>query len=427
MKKLFVFCAVTGMFLASVAFSAETIKDLKLSDYISIALQNNPRIKSSTAQYDQSLASVAQSRSQLLPGISARGETNLKDPQINSRTALPNTSIGYDASISASQTVFSFGKYNCRFKSSQLQSRASNMDLTATRQAVIMDATAAYYNYLLSLDILKVNSELVENAQRHLDQAKALVEVGKQASYTVTKSQVDLADSKVNLLKAVNAVKLAKIDLDNIAGLQMDDSLRFTDSLTEKEQDISLTKALTEAVNNRPDYLASKLRVESAAMNQKAAKSAFFPEFSVSAGLGYGKYDKNSWDNNWSAGASVSVPIFSGGAISASYDQAMAATSKASADLAVAQQTLQTEVRKNFLAKEEALQQIDATEILLQQAKEGLYLSEERYQAGAGISLEITDARAAYANAAISHAQALYDYHVAHVNLLGSIGILDNK
>jgi outer membrane protein len=437
---------IAALFLICLLYqgaNADTVNNLSLNDYISIALKNNPQLKGSMAQYESSLADVSKSRSALLPSISASAGTDLSyskgatsnisragsntyNPLANNSTQ-NNPSVGYSAGIQAQQTLFAFGKNQLQLKSSELNSDASKQDLSSVRQTTIMNAASAYYNYLLSLELLNVNRELVSQATNHLEQAKALVEIGNQAAYTVTKAQVDLANANVEMVIAVNSVKLAKVQLETAAGISIEDSVKLTDSLSAAEDQIDLNYALETAKNKNPDILSSQIRLQAAEVSKKAARAAYFPEIGLTGSMGYGNNQDNDWRTNWSAGVNVSVPIFSGGATSASVSKAVSAEEKAQADLRSSELDLQSQVQKSFLSKEEALERIKATETLLEQAREGLTLSEERYKAGSGTSLEITDAQATFASAAKQHVQALYDYHIAHLNLLKTIGLIDKQ
>ena len=413
---------------------ADTVNNLSLKDYISIALKNNPQLKGSMAQYESSLADVSKSRSALLPNISASAGSDLsysksaenKIIRTGSSTS-SNPSVGYNAGINARQTLFAFGKNSLQLKSSELIRDASKMDLASVRQNTIINAASAYYKYLLALELLNVNKELVSQATSHLEQAKVLVEIGKQAAYTVTKAKVDLANANVEFVKAVNSVKLAKVQLETAAGISIDDSIRLTDSLSAAEDQIELNYAMETAKKQNPGLLASQIRLQAAEVTKKAVRSAYFPEIGLTGSVGYGNDLDNAWKTNWSAGVDVSVPIFSGGATSASVSKAVSAEEKAQADLRSSELDLQSQVQNCFLSKQEAQERIKATEVLLEQAREGLTLTEERYKTGSGTSLEITDAQASFANAAKQHAQALYDYHIAHLNLLKTIGLIDKQ
>ena len=82
------------------------------------------------------------------------------------------------------------------------------------------------------------------------------------------------------------------------------------------------------------------------------------------------------------------------------------------------------DVQQQYYAKEEARDRIGATQVVIDQATEALRLSQERYRAGLGTALEITDAEQTLANARSSHVQAEFDYRVAHVKLLSAMGVL---
>jgi outer membrane protein TolC len=80
------------------------------------------------------------------------------------------------------------------------------------------------------------------------------------------------------------------------------------------------------------------------------------------------------------------------------------------------------EVKQRVLEKQEAQERIAAAAKYVEQAQEGLTMSQERYHAGAATFIEVTDAEVALATARNSQAQALFDYRVAHARLLRAMG-----
>jgi outer membrane protein len=422
-----VLSVITSLMVCVTALHAQSqapFQTLSLKEYIAIALKNNLQIRSSAAQYQNSRISIDQSRARILPRVSGSGGAGVSQSFSHASGLWGSPSNSYSAGISVGQTLFAFGKNLLQLHSAALSSEASEQDFTGTRQATVVNAENAYYNYLLALEVLRVSQDIVNQANSHLDQAKALVEVGRQAAYTITQANVDLANAQVNLVSARSDVKITKLQLDITAGIPLADSLVLTDSLAGQEPELSLEDALAMARATRPDYLAAKIRFETAKIQVMTAQRAYLPELDASGGVGYRGSDGLPGSSSWNAGVSLSVPIYSGGSVTASYASAKASAEIASVTLALAEQSLQNDIQQYYLQKIEAGQRIDATGQLLQKAREGLNLSEERYLAGLGTSLEITDARASYANAAISHAQALYNYHVAHIRLLGAAGAI---
>lgn len=58
----------------------------------------------------------------------------------------------------------------------------------------------------------------------------------------------------------------------------------------------------------------------------------------------------------------------------------------------------------------------------LKNARESLDLAEGRYEAGVGLSLEVTDAQVAAAKSETDYVQALYDYQLAAARLAKAMG-----
>jgi outer membrane protein TolC len=71
----------------------------------------------------------------------------------------------------------------------------------------------------------------------------------------------------------------------------------------------------------RPDILAAEAAVRSAADAAGAASASMFPTLTLSASYGRGGFDWNTLSSPagliWSAGASITQPLFHGGALMA--------------------------------------------------------------------------------------------------------------
>ena len=354
-----------------------------------------------------------------------------------SRSQSPGIKIGGIDNNSASLGIggqallFDFGKTPYQYKASAQTLEAVKNDSQSTMAAVILLARTAYFNYLLSIQLLRVNEDALKQANIHYDQAKALFDVGKQAQIAVINARVDVANGEVNLIHAKNALKLAKVQMDLVAGMTLSEPMALIDSLNTFEDSIGINEAQTLALHERPEIRSSKARVEAARLQIKAARAAYLPSLNATGNLGWEAQDNSSirgsdfnGSPDWGIGAALSVPIFEGGAVRASMKQADAALKQSEASLDATTQNVAQQVQQYFLQEKEAKERIGATGVLLEQADENLRMSQERYRAGVATSIEITDAEVTLANARISNAQAQYDYHVAHANLLSAIGNL---
>jgi outer membrane protein len=413
-----------GTFLAGFASYAQTTDTLSLESFINLAKKQNPQVRISGAEVSSSMAAQKSARSRLLPQVSAQAKAGRSMSQLSSSPGNNYYSNNYSAGISGQQLVFDFGK-------SYYSSRASSQNVNAARenekdalQNVILNAKAAYFSYLLSQMLYDVAKGALQQAQAHYDQAKILFETGKQARFTVTKAEVDVANASVSVITAKNGLKLAKVQMDVAAGTTLGDEPVLSDSLNASEPDIVPEQALSRALETRPQLIALRSRLAAAQLQLTSAKTALLPDLNASAGAGYGSNDASAWRQNWNVGVNLSVPVFQGGALAAAVEGAKAGVDQASAQLDATIQSVIAEIDQRYYEKMESAERISATGKLIMQAQEGLQFSQERFAAGAAASLEVTDAEITVANARSSHAQALFDYRISHAKLLLAIGAL---
>jgi outer membrane protein TolC len=124
------------------------------------------------------------------------------------------------------------------------------------------------------------------------------------------------------------------------------------------------------------------------------------------------------------AGIFLSVPITSGGAIRGSIMQNTGNLSIAKSTATALEQSIQLDIKQQYLNIDETQQRIAIAGTMQEQAKLALTLAKERYNAGAGNSLEIIDAEAGVTNAGMSIIQAHYDYAAACAKLQKILGTL---
>ena len=231
-----------------------------------------------------------------------------------------------------------------------------------------------------------------------------------------------MADAQVSVINAKNALKIAKLNMDLMAGMTLPDSIILTDSLNIKEAEINLDEAINNAFKSRPDFLYLQMQLENARLRLLSAKGSYFPQINASVEYGYNKMPQTDWKENLGAGLYLTAPIYLGGSITASVKQTEADFLQAQAQLEAKKQQISNEIKQYYLEKKEAEERILATQKLIEQSIEGLNMTLERFTAGVATPLEVTDAETILAQAKSKHAQAVFDYRVAHAKLLYAIG-----
>jgi multidrug efflux system outer membrane protein len=153
----------------------------------------------------------------------------------------------------------------------------------------------------------------------------------------------------------------------------------------------------SELLIRRPDIRAAEQRLIAANANIGAARAAFFPRISLTAGLGTasnalsGLFDAGS--RTWSFAPQLVLPIFDFGRNANNLDLAHVRKNLAVADYEKTIQVAFREVADALVARATLNEQLDAQQVFTDAQAERLKLSEQRYQNGVSSSLDVLDAQ----------------------------------
>jgi outer membrane protein len=424
MKNAILSLAIVAECVAFMVFTgyAQQQSTMSLESYVALAAKNNPQIKAANAAIASGVASWKSSRSRLLPQIggAVNASGNMSPSAISNNNELFNN--GYSAAISGQQLLFDFGKSYLSIKAGSQLVAAARQDAKNSLQTVVLNAKTAYFNYLLSQMLYAAAAEELSQTQAHLEQAKILFETGKQARYTVTAAEVDVANASVAVITTKSGIKLAKVQMEVAAGISLGDPLTLCDSLVVTESDISREQAITRASDSLPQLVGLRARLEAAKLQLTSAKTALLPNLNASAGIGYQRENTSAWQQDWNVGVALAVPIYQGGYLAAAVASAQASVDMAKATLEENVQAVQSTIDQAYYGKLEAAEKISATRKLIESSQLSLQLAQERFATGVAATLEVTDAELVLANAKSSLASALYDYRTAHAKLLAAMG-----
>lgn len=398
--------------------SGETL-DLKRC--IAIAFERHPSILGAAGGVKASESRVGQARAGYYPQVSASADYSRNS--VGSSTYRNSGTVydSYSTGVSVNQTLFDFSKTSTQVKIQQFGADSSRADFEQALNQIAYDVKKAYYGLLQARHLRDANSEAVGSYQQHLAQAKKFFEVGLKPKFDVTRAEVDLSSARLNLLKAENALRLARLSLGNAMGMPGAPPFEVQDTLAFQSYPASLDEALKKGYERRPDLRSAQSKREAAESSIDLAKKGYYPILTGSAGYGWSGEDF-PLDRGWNVGATLSVPLFSGLSTKYQTDEARANLEilKASEDLV--RQTVLLEIQQALLNLQEARDRIDVAELEVRQAAENLALARGRYGAGVGSPIEVTDALLADINAKTAHTTALYDYRLAQASLEKATG-----
>jgi outer membrane protein len=398
---------------------------LTLEQVVSLAVEYHPSLRVSKANLSVAEANLTIARANDLPSISATASETHTDGAFLLRPGIAPVSQAYNtyaAGIQAQQTILDFGKMVSRVRANSQLVDATQYSDDSTRAQVIMNVQLAYYTLMQAEQVVTVSLQSIESATQHLKQAQAFYTVGKAAQFDVTKAEVDLSTANVNYITAKNQVQLARLQLDNAMGIRSQRTYKVKRDFEVEAFTFPLDSIKMFTMQHRSDILAANARVEVNNSLVTAAWSQHLPTVSA-----VGQYNWTNFNfpllSRWSAGVTVTLPIFLGFSTQAQVDQARAGAEIARGNLDLLQQSVMLEVEQQYLDIKEAEERIVSTDKLVQQAQESLTLAEKQYAAGVGGALEVSDAQLALSNARITRIQALSDYNSSLVRLKKAMGL----
>ena len=329
----------------------------------------------------------------------------------------------YSTSATLRQTLFDFGKTRTNVDIQKQNIDASKADLENTEEQIILNAKLAFYELLRAKRNRAVADETVNQFKQHLEQAKAFYEVGTKPKFDVTRAEVDLSNAILGRIRAENSVRLAKVSLNNAMGVPDAPEYDIEDNLSFVKYVVELEDAVKKAYDNRPDMKAFVARRIAAEKAVYAAKTGYFPILTGDANWSWAAAKFDSKDSSWSAGMTLSIPIFNGFLTKNQVSEAKANLSILVANEEALRQNVLLEVQQSYLTLIEQEERIATVEIAIRQAKENHEIVIGRYAAGVGNPIEVTDAEVSLSLAKVAYNDALRDYKVAAASLEKAMGV----
>ena len=422
-RQILVTAIVLGLMSAQTAFAAAV--EINLDKAIEMALKTNPTVKISEAESSVAKAQKDEAKASRWLSIdythkTARGGYYDPDPSSSQYAPRNSHTNGFTASI----PLYTGGKLSGTIEQAVQNYKSSEYGVDESYQAVKLSATNGYYAVLQAIDTVKLSKDSVERLSAHLQNVQAQYDVGVVAKVDVLRSQVELADAEQTLIKAQNAYDLAVADLNNIIGLPHGTDLNVTESLQYNKYDNPMENCINFALANRPELFQAEAGIEAAKAAVKVAKSGYMPQVAASAS---NDWSSTSWpgdDNqNWGVGVSVSMNVFDSGVTAAKVNASEASLYKAEETYRQTKDSVQLDVRNNYLSLREAEKRIATSKVAVDSAEEDYRISQLRYQAGVGTNIDVMDAQVALTQAKNNYVQALYDYNTSSAALAKAMGV----
>jgi outer membrane protein len=413
---------ILSLLLAAATTKAPT---LTLEQALANARAHQPQLRQAQAQVRAAKARTESARATMRPQVSGSAGYQIG----NSRVSLDNpnapANVGnYTASANVSQLLWDFGQAGNRVRAAEATATAQADNAQQTALDVAQNVRTVFFTARANLSLVHVAQETLANQQRHYQQINGLVQVGTRAPIDRAQAAKDVANAKLQLIKAQAAYETSKAQLDQAMGAPGPSGYDVADEAMPAipGEDQPLDKLVEEAASHRPDLAALDQQLQAQRYTIAATEQNQTPTVRATGGVGSTGAPTQSMNNTVSAGLSLGWPIWSGGAQQAQVEEARANLESLQAQVDGERQALRLEVEQARLAVASEKAAVVAAKETTKNAREQLRLAEGRYAAGVGSVIELADAQLAYTSAQAQEVQEGYRLATARAQLLKALG-----
>ncbi len=310
-----------------------------------------------------------------------------------------------------------FSIYQARQAAKAVEYTEIDTQLTAA-QRIATD----FYEVVRQQHLEKLDQELLVQAQWQLEQAKAKLATGTGTKLDQTRTEVAVKNAAVNLAAVSNKRRnaLAKLRYDLV--LPAGQPLEISDSDEIAPVETDLNTSLREALRQRPAIQAAAANLRAKGHALTAASIARFVSLKVTGSYDIYLQSSAGIQNQYLLGATVSIPLWDGQTGRMNETIAVQAVARAREQYFQQLEQAALAVEQSHLNWDDAVQRLAAADEAVRLATDSLRQTEESYGRGVASMLDITDARAAYAQAQSNRIQAKIDRDLAAVSLRLAVG-----
>jgi outer membrane protein TolC len=347
--------------------------------------------------------------------------------------------------LSVNQNLYTGGRVKAQEAVAAAGRTSAALGVTTARAQVLFDVTQAYYDAALSDRLVRIAEATRDQAGETLKQTQAGFDAGTQPEFEVLRARVSRdSQTPVVIRQRVNR-EVALMRLRQMLDLPQDYDLQLADALGGDQLPVpppfiarvagieskvvepalrsgAPMNAVAEAAlppRTAVTEAASTVQLREAALD--LVESQRKPSVGLNSAYGRIAYPSGfapAFDRtNWSIGASLNLPILTGGRQRGDEQVAKAELEQSRLQLRQVEELAALDTRATWTELLAARAAWEATAGTVQQATRAYDIADVRYRAGVSTQLELSDARLLLQQAEANRAQAARDLQVARARV----------
>jgi outer membrane protein len=418
---------------------------LTVTECVKIALANNPGLIVAESETKIVTEDVHQAWSSFLPSLDFSGSYRRQSivPELNlSSIKIP---IGgqeispfqggafqlgmldnYDFKLTLSQPIFTGFRLSNRWKATKAMASTKTEELMKNRSDLVYKVETAYANVLKAQKFLQIAQSANGQVEAHLKDVDNFVNQGMAKKDERLKVQVKLSEAELTIIQAENAIKMAKVALENLIGQKLPSDATFAPTEVQESVSPEVSSSIQKAYVERAELRSLNYAKEAGLASIKIARGDMFPSLVAFGTLGYGKpgldFIKKEWMDYWLVGVGTEWNLWSWGKTKSQVQQAKLKVDCITETGRQVRDAIELDVTQACLLIEETRQRLQLTTIMEDQAAESFRVTENSYKQGLATHTDFFDAQSELTRAQLQKAQAEIDAALAKANWRRAVG-----
>lgn len=391
---------------------------LSLADAVTLALANNRSLKTTYLLRVEADGLVTEAYAGALPqvGASASAESSLPREDDSDQYAL---------GVEVSQALWRSGAVAAGVRYARLYAASTDFTIREKVQKTVAETAAKYLDVLLEQHLVQVFEEAAAVSDRVLQTAKSRRAQGVVSDYEVLRAEVEVANTRAELINERNALRRATVALFQTLGVSQASEVVFSGDLAYASEAHDLEAASAKAFALRPDLARGLAALRMAEENIAIVASAYGPAADLFAAGDYANRVDDEWQDEWTLGARATWKLFDGFERRGRMQVARSKRDQASETLRDLEDRAHVEVVDAVLQLKYADELYQSQIKNIDLAKEALRIIEAGSSRGRNTQVEVLDARAALTKATGMYYKAVHAHGMARLGLLSATGAIE--
>jgi outer membrane protein, multidrug efflux system len=397
-------------------------QDAQLTALVDQALRANTSVKSAQAALRQARALADVQQAGLGPSLSASGSAQ------RSRSGTSAAGNSFSAGFDASWEPDIFGGNRAAVDATEADAQASAASLANTQVSLAAEVASAYINLrglqtrlAIARTNLDTQSETLQITRWRAQAGLASALDVEQAVSAMEQTRAQVPALQTSVTQALNALAV----LTGQAPGQWGDALAASALVPSAPRGLALAFP-ADTLRQRPDVVAAERRVAAALARVAVADAARYPSFRLSGSLGLSALTLGSLTNSAalvrSLLASVSAPLFDGGATQAQVRAQQAAMAQTLASYESTILTALQDVEDALVAIQGDTERLERLQTAADAAAQAEVLARQRYTSGLIDFSTVLTTQRTLLSVQDSVASAQASLSASHVRLYKALG-----